>query len=326
MSLRSRLFAGDPALEACLVKDSAHVLLGARGPHVSRIQRAVVVADGAAIAVDELRAAQYGRTTAAAVLAYKRKRNIINPAYQRTADDIVGKMTIAALDADMVKAENSPPIHACGDPERAGNGRVSPGTLRLAFQLDAAEGNGPKFPATLRVAFQLAATDKKTGLHNEHVLRQQQPQRANELLAPYDMKLVTSEHGFFVFPFDIDPTVSSDVAALRKAAEKHLPGMSGVLRVIICDFENGSDSNAVTVGRVTFVDGFPNFILLNSRRRRADNGTLLHEMIHASDDALMFDAAHDSDNDSIFSWGLQRTVLKPGHAAALQKAFFATRS
>ena len=36
-----------------------------------------------------------------------RARKIINPAYQTAADAIVGKMTIAALDADMVKLQKS---------------------------------------------------------------------------------------------------------------------------------------------------------------------------------------------------------------------------
>src|SRR5262249_41293895 len=40
--------------------------------------------------------------TAAAVLAYKRKRNIVNRTYQAQADNIVGKMTMAALDREMV--------------------------------------------------------------------------------------------------------------------------------------------------------------------------------------------------------------------------------
>jgi hypothetical protein len=50
--------------------------------------------DGAAIAED----GQYGTQTANAVLAYKRKRNIINYSYQTQADNIVGKMTITSLD------------------------------------------------------------------------------------------------------------------------------------------------------------------------------------------------------------------------------------
>ncbi len=338
MGLRSQLFAGDPALEACLAKDSAHVTQGARGPHVNKIHRALVTADGAAIAADELVAKLYGRSTAAAVLAYKRKRNIINLAYQRTADDIVGKMTIVALDADMVKAESSPPIMTCSDPELARGPRIldrqngggnSPqsGGLRLAFSVSEGDAAGPKFPATLRVAFQLAATDKTTGLRNEHLFRTAHPKRANELLAPYDMRLITSEHGLFVFPFNVDPRSSADVEALRKAAEKHTPGLSGAVRVIICDFEERDGSNAVTAGRSTFVDGFPNFILLNSRRHRADNGTLLHEMIHASAEKFMGDFAHDTDDDtSIFSWGLNRTVLKSTHAESLSKAFFASRA
>ena len=49
----------------------------------------------------------YGPSTTAAVLAYKRARKIINPAYQTAADAIVGKMTIAALDADLVKLQKS---------------------------------------------------------------------------------------------------------------------------------------------------------------------------------------------------------------------------
>ena len=40
--------------------------------------------------------------TAAAVVAYKRTRKIINYKYQTEADDIVGKMTIAALDRELL--------------------------------------------------------------------------------------------------------------------------------------------------------------------------------------------------------------------------------
>ena len=43
----------------------------------------------------------------AAVLAFKKKRKIINRAYAQQGDDIVGKMTIKALDDDMAIAENS---------------------------------------------------------------------------------------------------------------------------------------------------------------------------------------------------------------------------
>jgi lysozyme family protein len=50
----------------------------------------------------------YGAATAAAVLAYKKKRNIINHSYQAQADNIVGKMTVAALDKEMVEREQAP--------------------------------------------------------------------------------------------------------------------------------------------------------------------------------------------------------------------------
>ncbi len=101
MALQSKLFAGDPKLEAAAVSDPAHITQGARGEHVRKIQVALARLDGAAIAGDGV----YGPATAAAVLAYKRKRDIVNRSYQSQADDIVGKMTMAALDKEMVQFE-----------------------------------------------------------------------------------------------------------------------------------------------------------------------------------------------------------------------------
>ena len=57
--------------------------------------------DGARIASDGI----FGPATAAAVLAFKQKRDVINRAYQSKADNIVGKMTMAALDKEMLDAE-----------------------------------------------------------------------------------------------------------------------------------------------------------------------------------------------------------------------------
>jgi peptidoglycan hydrolase-like protein with peptidoglycan-binding domain len=91
----------DTKLEAAAVSDQAHITKGARGDHVRKIQLALIRLNGAAIDDDGV----YGPGTAAAVLAFKTRRNIVNRAYQRTADDIVGKMTIAALDAEMLVAE-----------------------------------------------------------------------------------------------------------------------------------------------------------------------------------------------------------------------------
>jgi hypothetical protein len=105
MPLQSEFFAGDIKLEAAAVSDPAHVLQGAIGEHVAKIQRALIELDGATIDAGELQSSQYGPSTARAVLDYKRKRNIVNRWYQTTADDIVGRMTMAALDQDMLNHE-----------------------------------------------------------------------------------------------------------------------------------------------------------------------------------------------------------------------------
>ena len=116
MALNSRIFAGDPALEACLVKDSAHVTRGTRGDHVAKIQAVVMFLDGSKIADVELKSKTYGPSTAAAVLAYKKKRKIINFSYQTQADDIVGKMTIQSLDDELMErqTDHAPPAGGTG--------------------------------------------------------------------------------------------------------------------------------------------------------------------------------------------------------------------
>ena len=92
MALQSKLFRGDAKLEAALVSDPAHIGQGAIGSHVGKIQQALNELDGAGLNPD----GNYGPATARAVLAYKQKRNIINRSYQTRADNIVGKMTMAA--------------------------------------------------------------------------------------------------------------------------------------------------------------------------------------------------------------------------------------
>jgi hypothetical protein len=105
MTLQSALFSGDRDLQACLVQDRAHVTIGAVGDHVTKIHSALTVIENASIDISELRESRYGPSTAAAVLAYKRKRQIINLSYQTQADDIVGKMTIAAMDHEIAAIE-----------------------------------------------------------------------------------------------------------------------------------------------------------------------------------------------------------------------------
>jgi peptidoglycan hydrolase-like protein with peptidoglycan-binding domain len=101
MALRSKLFRGDAKLEAALVSDPGHIAQGAIGTHVGKIQQALNELDGAGLNPD----GNYGPATASAVLAYKQKRNIVNRSYQSQADNIVGKMTMASLDKEMLEKE-----------------------------------------------------------------------------------------------------------------------------------------------------------------------------------------------------------------------------
>jgi hypothetical protein len=103
--LSSKLLSPNPRLQACEVQDAAHVKLGDQGDFVTLIQQALAAIDNLEVADAEMSAGRYGPSTAAAVLAYKSKRGIINPAYQTSPDDIVGKMTIKHLDDDMLALE-----------------------------------------------------------------------------------------------------------------------------------------------------------------------------------------------------------------------------
>jgi hypothetical protein len=111
MPLTSTLFRDDPALQACAVSDPAHLVPGSQGPHVGKVQQALVILGAGVISADELEQERYGATTALTVLAFKGPpRNILNPALgQVVPDDIVGKRTIAALDRELVAMENRPP-------------------------------------------------------------------------------------------------------------------------------------------------------------------------------------------------------------------------
>ena len=101
MTLQSQLFKGDPKLEAAATSHPAHIAIGARGPHVVKIQQALNEILALSLVLDGI----YGQGTAAAVLQYKRRRNVVNTTYQTDADNIVGIMTMAALDADILARE-----------------------------------------------------------------------------------------------------------------------------------------------------------------------------------------------------------------------------
>jgi hypothetical protein len=109
-ALVSQLFRGDDRLRKCLKSPSDHILLGARGDHVGKIQQALIALGAGVISADEIAAQFYGPSTARAVKKYKGPpRNIINRTYQQAPDDIVGQMTIDRLDVEIFESEKKPP-------------------------------------------------------------------------------------------------------------------------------------------------------------------------------------------------------------------------
>lgn len=124
MSLKSQLFKGDAKLNACSTQDAAHILQGASGNHVAKIQLALFVLDGLGIDDGEVSAKVYGPSTAKGVLAFKTKRRIVNYGYQTQPDNIVGKMTIAAMDSELVRKQGIPGGRQqtyCGNDRQAAN-------------------------------------------------------------------------------------------------------------------------------------------------------------------------------------------------------------
>lgn len=99
--LSSMLFRCDAKLQAAARNHTFHITRGAHGSHVSRIQLALLLLGFKVVDDREWRFGLYGESTAAAVLAYKRSRQIVNRAYQQQADDIVGIMTILQLDKEL---------------------------------------------------------------------------------------------------------------------------------------------------------------------------------------------------------------------------------
>jgi len=321
MPLQSRFFRGDLALEACLVNDRSHVVPGTRGPHVRKIQKALALLDGALIAPSEVSAESYGPSTAKAVLDYKRVRRIINVSYQSTPDNIVGKMTIASLDLEMARGEGRPPLRGCLDETRASGGGGGFATSEGNVQAFGERTPSNVKPTVLRVAFQDALEENEIGIATPtRVLLLSA--RALKLLAPFKISLSTAFLGSFPFPLVIGERDGTDVEGVRKAAEKASPGSEGTLRVIFCKFKP-TTSTGTSNGRITGIEGFQNFVLVNKEKVHPDFGTLLHEMIHCSHDSLMSDLVHDSDQNSIFSFGPNRTLVTNAHAAALRSAFFA---
>lgn len=118
MALKSNLLAGNARLEAAAVAHPSHITPGSRGPFVARIQAALQVLDGAEITASELAGQFYGPSTAAAVLAFKRGRSIINRSYQQSVDNIVGIMTMRQMDEELLAAQIDPTLRRGRDCQR----------------------------------------------------------------------------------------------------------------------------------------------------------------------------------------------------------------
>jgi len=321
MALLSRLFRGVPALEACLVRDSAHVTLGTVGTHVPKIQKALMMIDRVVVDANEVEAMRYGASTAAAVLAYKKKRRIINRSYQTQADNIVGKMTIRSLDKEVSTAEGPLRQCPCGDPVL---GQTSVGIQGSANRVADTPVN---LGTELKVGYQQAVGAGKTfaGTLRANRLRFAVETQARVLLAPWGMTLKPSNLGSFVFPFSVNPNAPSEVQKIREFAEKAANTAPNILRVIFCRFDDNADEFGVSGGPTYGGVGFLPFVLLNTLKLRLDGGTMTHEMIHTSDKDLFSNQAHDKEAEfprSVFCSHEGRTEIRKPHAVALSKAFF----
>ena len=330
MALSSTLFRGNRALQACAVQDSAHVTPGARGEHVGKIQFALFAVDGLRIDRTELAQQRYGPSTAAAVLAYKKKRQIINRSYQNAADDIVGKMTIASLDKDIRRQEllpKPPGDCALSPPGGAGvpilGGSASRRSLALAGSRTANVTAPRQFNGLVRVFFQITL---RAAMENGYPLSAN-IERARDCLFEHGITLsVEFRNGFADTLQFSEPVLNSfgsvgdNVDQLRTISENARPGVPGVFRVIVCQMVGDSAGetfrNRRVGGRIV-----PPFALLNSQIIDRAHSTLIHEMIHASNNGPV---RHDDNPASVFfdhgsekPGNIDRTVLPSKHAETL---------
>lgn len=108
--LTSKDLSGDQRLQDCSIKDASHVVPGDRGPHVKKIQDALIKVAGQTIDPKELSASSYGPSTARAVEAFKRTQTPPLLNYKREIDPITGVKTITALDKLLKASPKPPPI------------------------------------------------------------------------------------------------------------------------------------------------------------------------------------------------------------------------
>jgi hypothetical protein len=294
------------------------VLAGSRGDHVALIQKCLLVLERTAIAGNEIRARQYGGTTAAAVLAYKRARQIINRSYQTQADNIVGKMTIARLDEDIAKVEASRTLLVRCSQSGGGGARA------LVGRGVSAPAPPPLVKLNRVLTIQLQRTDTVFDFAS---FANALLARARDLLRPHGLTLV--EGALMTGPpvawpdAVVQTQFQADRFAVRKSAIAASGGDPKVLRVIVCPFDPVDEIRGITDGGQLqgVPDVVPKFVLINSTRRNPDDGTLLHEMVHASFPGES--PLHDGDEHSIYSVATARDRVSRAHAEKLAGAFFA---
>jgi len=327
MPLVSLLLRDEPLLQACLVADTAHVVPGASGRHVGLIQKVLLVLEKAPISAAELRSALYGPTTTAAVLDYKRKRNIVNRAYQTTADNIVGKMTIAQMDNELSLLD----LRAVsGRVVCTGGGREPPRPALVAAGASSLVGAPTPFkpkkqhPAKLRILVQKTNRAKEFG--DSEGLFAELYKRARELLAPHGMDFTTGAAAPAFGPevIDAEKVIAGSAAScgsVMESALRSLPDKPDTLRVIFCPFSDTGDAFGVTDGGPNSALTVPRFCLINVRKRRGDLGTLLHEMVHAARPEMV---PPDAALNSVFSEAGNRsaTELPERHAESIAASFF----
>src|SRR5271169_1682823 len=113
MPVQSKLFTSDPQvrdrLNKALVSDPDHIVPGAVGDHVSKIQTALSILGKVAINSNEVDQELYGPTTADAVQAFKAscKPPLLN--FKNSLDNITGKKTTRELDRQMQEFEKNNP-------------------------------------------------------------------------------------------------------------------------------------------------------------------------------------------------------------------------
>lgn len=337
MTLISNFFRGDKKLEACQIDDRAHLTLGVKGDHVTKVQMALHALDRLTIAAQEQRSQTYGPSTAQAVLKFKTKRKIINPAYQQTPDNIVGKMTISRLDQEMREFEishkasgdctRSPPGTPASLSPVARSGLVSlPTTGRLAAK-SGGQDSGGKLPQLGRALRIYCSITRKASIEDGYPIARH-IEKAKDCLFEHGMTLsVEFRTGFadtINFPGSL--VLDEDVALLRQASEDARPGFPSILRIIVCprspNAPPGETFRNISVGDKRF----PPFAVLNSSAVAGDN-VMLHEMIHA---AYPGPKQHDAEDNSVFfefsqfkPGEVDQRLLKPEHALTLSKSFFA---